>query len=376
MKQQGHVFKASGSWYVKYREDAIENGQLVRKLRTHRLALEDDMCRTVSDAKNLAEEFLAPLNRNALTAESTVSVRDFTEKTYLPYVKESKRASTYKGYRDIWNVHIGPRIGKLRMRNVNTPVIYRTLRSIAFERDLTSTTLGHIKAMLSGLFRHAINVGAYQGSNPVRDAELPKGRKGKQTQVYSYAEVARALAGMDNLLLKSVVAVAAYAGLREAEIAGLEWTDYRGDSIDVNRSKWRGHVNPPKSTASDAPVPAIGPLRSILDAYRTSTGNPKSGPMFPLDLNALARRIRDRMESAGVIWKGYHAFRRGLASNLFELGVPDVVVQRILRHSKVQVTREKYIKLFDPTVQAAMDRLEEQVIQNCSKDQQVLSGNC
>jgi hypothetical protein len=158
MKQQGHVFKASGSWYVKYREDAIENGQLVRKLRTHRLALEDDMCRTMSDAKNLAEEFLAPLNRNALTAESTVSVRDFTEKTYLPFVKESKRASTYKGYRDIWNVHIGPRMGKLRMRNVNTPVIYLTLRSIAFERDLTTTTLGHIKAMLSGLFRHAINV--------------------------------------------------------------------------------------------------------------------------------------------------------------------------------------------------------------------------
>jgi len=70
--------------------------------------------------------------------------------------------------------------------------------------------------------------------------------------------------------------------------------------------------------------------------------------MFPLDLNALARRIRDRMESAGVIWKGYHAFRRGLASNLFERGVPDIVVQRVLRHSKLQVTREKYIKLFDP----------------------------
>jgi len=75
------------------------------------------------------------------------------------------------------------------------------------------------------------------------------------------------------------------------------------------------------------------------------------------------------MESAGVIWKGYHAFRRGLASNLFERGVPDIVVQRVLRHSKLQVTREKYIKLFDPTVLAAMNRLEEQVLQGCSKAQ-------
>src|SRR5208283_2005022 len=102
MKQQGHVFKASGSWYVKYREDAQDNGQIVRKLKTQRLAPVDDMCRTLSDARKLAEEFLAPLNRNQLTAQSTMSVRDFTENVYLPFVKDSKRASTYKGYRDIW----------------------------------------------------------------------------------------------------------------------------------------------------------------------------------------------------------------------------------------------------------------------------------
>lgn len=115
--------------------------------------------------------------------------------------------------------------------------------------------------------------------------------------------------------------------------------------------------------------------RTQLDAYRTSIGNPQSGPMFPLDLNALARRIRDRMEKSGVLWKGYHAFRRGLASNLFELGVADIVVQRILRHSKVQVTREKYIKVFDPAVVSAMNCLEEQVFQSCSKDQQAAPAN-
>src|SRR5579862_7017186 len=180
MRQQGHIFKASGSWYLKYREDALENGQPVRKLKTHRLAPVDDRCRTESDARKLADDYLAPLNSGKLTPQSTISVRDFTENTYLPFVKGEKRASTYKGYRDIWNVHLEPRIGNLRMRDVKTPVIYRTLQSIAFERDLTSTTLGHIKAMMSGLFRYAINVGAYEGSNPVRDAELPKGKKGKQ----------------------------------------------------------------------------------------------------------------------------------------------------------------------------------------------------
>jgi hypothetical protein len=32
-------------------------------------------------------------------------------------------------------------------------------------------------------------------------------------------------------------------------------------------------------------------------------------------------------------WKGWHAFRRGLASNLNRLGIDDSVTQAILRHS-------------------------------------------
>jgi integrase len=39
-----------------------------------------------------------------------------------------------------------------------------------------------------------------------------------------------------------------------------------------------------------------------------------------------------------------HAFRRGLASNLYEMGAPDKVVQRVLRHSKPHVTKERDIK--------------------------------
>ena len=40
----------------------------------------------------------------------------------------------------------------------------------------------------------------------------------------------------------------------------------------------------------------------------------------------------------------FHAFRRGLATNLFELGLDDRTVMRILRHVRVQITRASYIK--------------------------------
>jgi integrase len=68
--------------------------------------------------------------------------------------------------------------------------------------------------------------------------------------------------------------------------------------------------------------------------------------------------IRPVAEALGVGWYGWHGFRRGTASNLYELGADEKVVQSILRHAKVHVTKERYIKAFDPVVVAAMKKLE------------------
>ncbi len=78
-----------------------------------------------------------------------------------------------------------------------------------------------------------------------------------------------------------------------------------------------------------------------------------------MDLDKLAQRvIRPAAESIGLEWYGWHGFRRGIASNLYELGADEKVVQRILRHAKSHVTKDRYIKAFDPAVLAAMKKLE------------------
>ena len=70
------------------------------------------------------------------------------------------------------------------------------------------------------------------------------------------------------------------------------------------------------------------------------------------------RVVRSFGERHGMEWYGWHGFRRGIASNLYELGADEKVVQRILRHAKSHVTKERYIKAFDPAVLAAMRKLE------------------
>ena len=70
-------------------------------------------------------------------------------------------------------------------------------------------------------------------------------------------------------------------------------------------------------------------------------------------MHKLAQRvIRPVIKSIALDWYGCQGFRRGIASNLYDLAADEKVVQRILRHAKPHVTKERYIKTFDPTVLA------------------------
>ena len=116
-------------------------------------------------------------------------------------------------------------------------------------------------------------------------------------------------------------------GYAEAELRGLEWTDYTGTELRINRShSWRSVVSLPKTRASRESVPIIPALAEILDAYRRSAGNPELGFVFrsndglPISLDKVVRRmIRPALDTIDLPWHGWHAFRRGLASNLYAM---------------------------------------------------------
>jgi integrase len=352
------------AWFVKYRVQVRqESGAIKLKQRAEMLGHVRDYPRE-SDIMPLKIDLMQRLNAGKFTPDSSMSLREFVEKVYLPYGEEL-RASTRKGYEEIWNNHISNRVGHVRLREFRTVDASKMLRAIAEEHDLSKTTLQHIKSVLSGIFTHAKNEGAFDGVNPVQDARIPRNaREPSETFAYNLNQILRILEVLP-LLPKVVVATASFAGLREGELRGLEWTDYAGDSLSVNRSIWKSVVNRPKTRASTQAVPVIRHLAEFLDAYRLSMGNPASGVMFhsgsgdPMDLGKLAQRfIRPAVEAIRLEWYGWHGFRRGIASNLYELGASEKVVQRILRHAKPHVTKERYIKAFDPAVLAAMKSLE------------------
>jgi len=165
----------------------------------------------------------------------------------------------------------------------------------------------------------------------------------------------------------TIVALAAFSGLRKSEIQGLRWEDLKGDELHVQRTAWRPtHViEETKTQASKAPVPVIPILAKYLKAHRNDfpgDGFIFTGPKLgrPLDLHNLAKRvICPTLQKKNIRWCGWHAFRRGLATTLYELGEDGKTRQSILRHANIAVTKNIYTKPVSEVLKAAMGRVEK-----------------
>jgi integrase len=163
-----------------------------------------------------------------------MSLERFVEGHYLPFVERHKRVSTYHGYRNLWKRYLKSS-GGIALRDFRTAEGERILGSIALENVLTSTTLQHIKAFLSGTFRYAKRQGVINSENPIRDIVLPKAKAAKDTYAYSLEEITQMLTVLPEPAA-TVVATAAFTGARRGELRGFRWEDYLGQQIQIARS--------------------------------------------------------------------------------------------------------------------------------------------
>ncbi len=391
-EQTGQVFHKGKSWFVRYCDDVMQpDGTIKRKRVCKKLSV--DFCdeyRTRKSVQSFVDEILAPVNGGLLNPQSTMPVTEFVEKVYLPeYVEKQLRAATLKQYRDVWEDHLKARMGKLTLRGFRTVHGEQLLAQIAAQTSLGRSSLKHIKAFLSGVFKQAKRLGILDGINPVQDVSIPRTPEPEDTYAYSLPEVTQILSLLTEPE-RTIVLTAALTGLRKGEIRGLCWDDFDGqNTLSVRRSIWNSVENAPKTKRSAAPVPVVKQLADALEKHKLRIGKlaQPNLPIFqagngkPLNLDNLVRReivpALTRCEVCGKAesnhakaehefkldtsipsWHGWHAFRRGLATNLHTLGVDDKTIQAILRHSNVALTINVYIKSVTESQVSAMDVLE------------------
>jgi len=391
-KQTGQILRIGSRWFVRYWERRNTGGTIERKRVTHFLGnITTRGKHPPADIKTEAERHMSTINSGTLPADRIVTVGNFVEGVYLPWVMQHKRPSTAKGYKDIWEDHLKPLCQQVWLKDARTYHVQAWLDQVGAGK-LSRNTLKHIKSVVSGIFTLAKQQDYFQGENPARDSSVnPKAAEAQETYAYSLEEIQSIL----SVLLEpatTAFAVAAFMGLRHGEIQGLLWENYHDGELFVSRSIWNGRANDPKTRRGRAPVPVIRQLAERLEMHRLRSGNPQKGPVFangagnPLALGSLVNRVilpaLNRCEICGKFvaahqdakhpykrdsripeWHGWHAARRGLGSNLYRLGVPEMVIQRILRHANVSTTATYYIKTAADDVKHAMEKLENNIQQ-------------
>lgn len=380
MAQHGYLYLAGGKWYVRYRQNGVQT--------SHLLGTKQDYPKK-SEIQPLRLAYMARVNQNKHAPSEGTSVAEFVERVYFPAIEKRLEKSTISGYCKAWSRHLEQRIGQMRVRDVRPVHVQQVMNSLEAEhgKKLSHATYQWLKVTMSSIFAEAVRNG-YLDMNPVRSVLTPKGkRRGRKTHAYSLAEILQhftAFAGdaplivenedetqyeatISRTMVRALIGVAAYAGLRQGEIRGLWADDDFGDHLLIRRSVWETTLKDRSKTGEDdvepGMVPIIEPLRVLLDAIK-----PEHGFMFVghrdavVDLDNLAARVmRPHLKAHGLEWHGWHAYRRGLASNLKQLGVDDLTIQAMMRHSDVTVTRKHYIKTIPAEVTQAMQKLSRAV---------------
>jgi len=214
-------------------------------------------------------------------------------------VKANKRPATENGYKKIWNKHLKGHFGSKKLADYRPYHATRFLGQIA--ATMTGHSVAHVRALMSCILAHAVVDGRID-SNPIRYARLRvEPKASKETPHYTPAEMLAILKALVNHPQAQVaMAFGFFAGMRTAEVAGLQWGDISDDwsTIQIQRSVWRGLAADCKTEMSKAPIPLIEPLRSLLQNFEASetiiapTQHVLVNSLLrPLDLAGLSHRI-------------------------------------------------------------------------------------
>ncbi len=368
--QKGKLYVKDSSWWFRFRTPVMVGGRKAWKDGYKKLC----PAAQFSSASQVQKEFGSQIRELLGEAESVTTgsmqpVNDFVESIYFPGKEQALRPSTLYGYKHFYRRHMKSLIGDERMCDVNLPVAQRMLDSIARENPrVSSGLLRHLKWLGVAIFDYAAQQSAFnpQSKNPFSEVSIPRTQHVPKPVRYATLDDVLAMIDVLDEPAATIVALAAFSGLRKSEIQGLRWEDLKGDELHVQRSAWRPTqvIEETKTQASRAPVPVIPILAKYLEAHRD--GFPAEGFIFtgaklgrPLDLHNLANRvIRPTLKTTSIPWCGWHGFRRGLATTLYKLGVAGKTRQSILRHSNIAVTENIYTQPVSEVSKAAMEKVE------------------
>lgn len=256
------------------------------------------------------------------------------------------------------------RHGNKQIQEVTAMEIVNHLTA-AKAQGYSATVVNTIRSLYRMIFDYAV-AHDYAQYNPVLSVRLPKGlKRGKRTaptdaQIKTIFANVNQPFGLFPLFLLCT-------GLRKSEALALTWddVDFKLKQITVSKSLdytvgANPKIKPPKTEAGNRVVPIIDILLPHLQEAHSGSSSPY---LFPATDSTRGGKGGGLMTLRGYegAWNRYcelvgfwedgkptitaHNLRHGTATLMFELGVDELTAQRILGHSRIEITREIYTEL-------------------------------
>jgi len=295
-------------------------------------------CSASYATKELAEEVLAKILRDVARGEAGLSRNPKDAPTLSELVKPwlARRQKTHRSYRSDkgrWTLHLAPVFDKLRPGEVDAASIRRFVEA-KLAKGLAAQTVAHCVRLLSTFFADIVEQG-HTKANPV--ASLPRSTRRLFRSTYDCASTPflsrqedierlfRALPEPHSVIF----AVGCMAGLRVAEILGLDWkaVDFEARRIRIHQQAQNGRLTCVKDDEGRL-APISTSLAPVLIQWRLATGG--QGLVFQPENPAKGGRP-DLGRPAQFIRPG--TVHKTLAKALKACGLPRMTLYQVTRHS-------------------------------------------
>lgn len=310
--QKGTLRKKDGSWQLKY--SPIPGKATTKTLG--RATGPDKITR--SEAERRRMDFITKLNAGPDERRRSATVREFVDSVFNPTKRESGdwRQRTAKDVVKRIERYILGEIGGKAWADLEPGDLMDILRRMR-DRGLGTQSLRHTASDLKAICKMALAHGYL--SRPIQEGlKAPHTNQAKRPKlVIGAADFRRAweaLAERERLVFDLMM----FGGLRESEVYGLQCGDVIEHGLRVQRSAYKGTVNPTK-TRTDRTVGLPVAVRARLGAWIealpanevTAWLFPSTALVTPVDSdNVLKDRIRPALEPLGLGWVTFAVLRR------------------------------------------------------------------
>ena len=339
--------------------------------------------RTRKEAEAARIEILHEINTGTFVEPTKTTLEEWVHRTWLPLIADRVKPSTLDSYRRNLDLHVLSTLGRRQLRRLTPAMLNQLYADLLTSGNrktgggLSAKTVSYVHTIIHKVLADAVDLGL-ANINVADRAKAPRPRANEPTEIKSWTaeELRRFLDLVEGHRLEAAWHVAAFTGMRRAEILGLRWRDLdlQAGRLSVRQTLVAVGYEIVKSTPKthqartiDLDPGTVGRLRRHGDRQREDRdewgadyqdndlvfSREDGSPIHPHTFSQAFERIVAR---SGLPRIPLHGLRHTHATVGLALGVPAKVVTERLGHENVAFTLKQYAHVL-PGMQAEAAKL-------------------